>query len=149
MQVAACNPQCNSGDPKTYTNMTTDIAKYNLLRSEMNTAPGELTELPKTPVKHDQTKTNWNLLPWDAVEEVVKVLEFGASKYSPHNWKDGGGFKWTRVFNSTMRHLTSWYRGEDRDPETGLSHLAHCCCNILFLLHYSLNKPKFDKDDRI
>lgn len=123
----------------------TDPTRYNLLRQEMNTTPGELMEIP---VRKDAEKIRWELLPWDAVEEVVKVLQFGATKYSDHNWKAGGGFNWSRVFNSTVRHLTSWFRGEDRDPESGLSHLAHCCCNILFLLHYALNKDHYPHDDR-
>jgi len=128
--------------------MTTDITKYGLLKAEMDTAPGELTELPKTPVRYDTGKTQWDLLPWTALEEVAKVLEFGAKKYSANNWREGSGFSWGRVFNSTVRHLIAWWNGQDRDPETGLSHLAHCCCNVLFLLHYSLDKDRFNKDDR-
>lgn len=126
--------------------MTTDITRYNLLRQEMNTTPGTLEE--PTPVRKDLGKLRWELLPWDAVEEVLKVLEFGATKYSANNWREGAGFSWTRVFNSTVRHLISWFRGEDRDPESGLSHLAHCCCNVLFLIHYSLNKGVYHHDDR-
>lgn len=33
-------------------------------------------------VKKDEGKLRWSLLPWDAVEEVVKVLMFGANKYT-------------------------------------------------------------------
>lgn len=102
----------------------------------------------KIPVKHDDSKRDWSLLPMEAVEEIVKVLEFGAKKYAADNWREGSGFSWLRVANSLRRHLYAWLRGEDRDPETGLSHLAHAGCNVLFLLHYTQNKQRFKNDDR-
>lgn len=98
--------------------------------------------------KHDGGKTDWSLLPWDAVEEIIKVLQFGAGKYSPWNWAENGGFKFNRLFNSSMRHFVAWFwRREDKDPETGLSHMAHLGCNVLFLLHYVLNGNKFKTND--
>ena len=98
--------------------------------------------------KHDGGKTDWSLLPWDAVEEIIKVLQFGAGKYSPWNWAENGGFKFNRLFNSSMRHFVAWFwRREDLDPETGISHMAHLGCNVLFLLHYVLNGNKFKNND--
>ncbi len=98
--------------------------------------------------KYDQGKTDWSLMPWDAVEEINKVLDFGAKKYAAHNWKVDGGFKWTRVFGSLCRHIFAWARGEDLDHESKLPHLAHAGANILFLLHYAKNKTTYPKDDR-
>ena len=107
------------------------------------------TVLGKTAVKHDDGKADWSLLPFEALEEVVKVMEYGKTKYSAHNWSSGEGFKYSRVFNASMRHLLSFMRGEDKDPETGLSHIAHCACNILFLLHFIKFKDKYNNcDDR-
>ena len=101
-----------------------------------------------TATKHDTGKTDWSLVPWDAVEEIIKVLQFGAGKYSPWNWAENGGFKFNRLFNSSMRHFVAWFwRREDNDPETGLSHMAHLGCNVLFLLHYVLNGNKFKNND--
>ena len=101
------------------------------------------------PIKHDTNKTPWHLIPFDALEPVAKVLEFGAQKYSPWNWREHKGFSWTRVFSATLRHLFAWVRGEDLDKETGLPHLAHAVCNLLFLLHYSQNRETFTLDDRM
>lgn len=103
----------------------------------------------KNAVKFDSGKVEMHLLPTDAIEEITKVLMFGANKYAPNNWKANGGFSYSRVFNSTIRHMFAWWRGEDKDPESGLSHLAHAGCCILFLLHYVLNKEKYGKDDRV
>ena len=36
--------------------------------------------------KKDDGKLDWSLLPIDAVEEIIKVLEFGSKKYSGWNW---------------------------------------------------------------
>lgn len=102
-----------------------------------------------TAVKHDAGKRDWSLLPYDSIEEIVKVLEFGATKYARDNWKQGEGFKYSRTFNAIMRHMLAFMRGEDKDPETGLSHWAHVGCNVLFILHFVLNKDKYATcDDR-
>lgn len=101
-----------------------------------------------TAVRDDSEKTQWHLMPWEAVEEINKVLEFGAKKYAAHNWQRGDGFSYTRVLNSLLRHVFSYMRGEDSDPESGLSHLAHAGCNVLFLLYYSKYKTRYKNDDR-
>lgn len=51
---------------------------------------------------------------------------------------------WSRLYAALLRHLWAWWRGQDRDPETGLSHLAHVCCCALFLLSYHLRKAGTD-----
>ena len=104
---------------------------------------------PIQAVKFDEGKRDWSLLPYDSIEEIAKVLEFGKIKYAAWNWTEGGGFKYTRVFNASMRHLLAFMRGEDKDPDSGLSHIAHLGCNVLFLLHFILNKEKYNTcDDR-
>lgn len=94
--------------------------------------------------KHDQDKPMMALLTPEFLEETAKVLTFGAAKYEKYNWAKG--MSWSRPFGALMRHAWAWWGGEDKDPETGLSHLAHCACNLLFLLHYE--KFKKGEDDR-
>ena len=84
--------------------------------------------------KDDSGKTPWHLMPPDALNQIAQVLAFGATKYGDRNWEKG--MNWSRPFSALMRHMWAWWRGEDRDPETGLSHLAHAGCCILFLLSY-------------
>jgi len=40
--------------------------------------------------------------------------------------------------NAILRHLNAWRDGENLDPESGISHLAHvaCSCNILMDADY-------------
>lgn len=68
----------------------------------------------------------------------------GAEKYGERNWERG--IAWSRVFAAALRHLWAWWRGENADPETGLPHLAHAACNLLFLLAY--HRRQIGPDDR-
>lgn len=94
--------------------------------------------------KHDGGKPPMALLSGAALVEIAKVLEFGSKKYDSWNWK--GGFKWSRLASAVLRHIFSWLSGEDKDPETGLSHLAHASCGLMFLLDFEVNK--LGEDDR-
>lgn len=94
---------------------------------------------PEIGVKHDSGKFRFSLLPWNAVKEVIDVLEFGAKKYAPDNWKRVDDHR-DRYFNATIRHVTAWYAGEKNDPETGLNHLAHAVCCLLFLIWFDKNE---------
>jgi hypothetical protein len=85
-------------------------------------------------LKFDDGKISLHLLPFDSLIEIAKVLQFGAKKYAPNNWRKG--IMYSRLFRAAIGHCISWWMGEDRDPETGLSHLAHAGCCIVFLLHY-------------
>lgn len=84
-------------------------------------------------LKYDTGKLRWDLLPMDCVEDVVKILTFGAEKYGPNNWQEVVPFK-DRYYAALMRHMTAWRNGEIADTESGLPHLAHAMCNIVFLL---------------
>ena len=94
-------------------------------------------------VKFDMGKPRWDLLPGDAIEEIAKVLSYGAQKYKERNWE--AGMPWHRPFGACMRHMWAWWRGEENDADTGINHLAHAGCGVLFLLSYTLRKmDKFD-----
>lgn len=98
----------------------------------------------KEGLRFNSGKRRWGLLSWPALGELVKVLEFGAKKYDSWNWSNG--LSWTETYESLMRHLNAWYTGEDKDAETGLSHMAHVLCNAMFLLHFIMFKT--GRDDR-
>ena len=83
--------------------------------------------------KFDAGKLDYTLVPWGGLEEIVKVLEFGARKYARDNWQQvEGGMQ--RYQAAAFRHLIAYNQGEKVDAETGLSHLAHAGCCLLFLL---------------
>lgn len=93
-------------------------------------------DLSKVAVKFDSSKIPLELLPPEALVEIAKVLAFGAKKYSAWNWAKG--FAWSRLAGAALRHLFAWLGGEDKDPESGLSHLSHCACCLLFLISHEL-----------
>jgi hypothetical protein len=100
-------------------------------------------------IKHDQNKTDWAILPIAPSQEIIKVFEYGAKKYARGNYLEGDGLAYSRVLNSLLRHVYAFMQGQDVDPETGLSHMAHAGCNVYMLLAYELSEPgRFANDDR-
>lgn len=99
----------------------------------------------KTGEKKDEGKPRWELLPYDAVEGIVSVLTDGAAKYDARNWELG--ILYGRIFGATQRHLKAWWMGEDRDPESGRSHLDHALTELMFLSAYEKRGMK-QFDDR-
>lgn len=93
-------------------------------------------------VKHDVGKLQWHLLPLRFLRGAVRVLMFGAKKYSAHNWR--GGMPHTQTYNATLRHLDAWMNGEDLDPETGESHIDHAICELVFLRAHIEEHPELD-----
>ncbi len=100
----------------------------------------ELTE----GVKHDGEKARWDLLPFDALDEVAIVLKYGAKKYADRNWEKG--MAWGRLLAAALRHLAAWAQGNEVDAESGLPHLAHAACCVLMLL--ALHRRRVGVDDR-
>ena len=84
-------------------------------------------------VKHDTGKPRWSLLPLGSIAQIVQVLDFGAAKYKPDNWQHVPDAR-RRYYDAMQRHIEAWWTGERCDRETGLHHLAHAGCCILFLL---------------
>lgn len=93
-------------------------------------------------VKFDQDKLPLHLLSTEALNQTAAVLKFGAQKYAEHNWRKG--FLWSRPLAAAMRHITAFNAGEDKDPESGLSHLAHAACCIMFLLEFEKTHQHLD-----
>jgi hypothetical protein len=115
------------GPPKVPSDMKVTVGKK-------APAPAERKAPAPAGRKDDGDKIPLHLLPFDSLIEIAKVLDFGAKKYEPNNWRKG--IVYSRLFRATIGHLFSWWMGKDLDPETGLSHLAHAGCCIVFLLHY-------------
>jgi hypothetical protein len=99
-------------------------------------------KLPATAIKFDENKLPLHLLSTEAMNQTAAVLAFGAQKYAAHNWRDG--FTWSRPLSAAMRHITAFNDGEDKDPESGLSHLAHAACCIMFLLEFEKTHKHLD-----
>lgn len=84
----------------------------------------------------------FDLVPWDAVAEIAEVYHYGKQKYEARNWERG--YEWSASFAALMRHLTAFWQGEDNDPETGLSHMAHAGFHVLALLRFQRKHPELN-----
>lgn len=83
--------------------------------------------------KFDGGKPMWDLLPYRQLGHIAQVLTFGAEKYGANSWQSIPDFD-SRYFAALMRHLAAWKEGEKLDPESGIEHLAHAGCCLLFLM---------------
>lgn len=93
-------------------------------------------------MRFNQDKIRYDLLEPHAIEELAKIFTFGARKYADNNWLKG--MPWTSMNASLKRHLAQWEKGEDRDQETGLLHMAHVAWNALAIVSYYKYRPEFD-----
>lgn len=89
--------------------------------------------------KFDGGKARMELIPMPVVEEIAKVLTFGAAKYAPDGWKHLPDAE-DRYLGALLRHISAIQRGETHDPESGLSHISHVACNSMFLTHFQMLK---------
>lgn len=92
--------------------------------------------------KNDAEKPRMDLISSKAMIELSKVLTFGAKKYASHNWR--AGISYSRIIAAIMRHVTAYNDGETLDPETGLSHMAHAFCEVMFLIEFEQTHPEMD-----
>ena len=96
-------------------------------------------------VKYDGEKPKMHLLPPKAINEVAKVLTFGAQKYDEENWRKLEDLQ-SRYSSGALRHIFAHLDSENLDPESGLSHLAHAICCLLFKLEIELENAKIEKE---
>ncbi len=130
------------------------LLRSGVLTGRLETPPRRINNIPlvgptpaeiyikeklETPVgvKFDTGKPSPSLLPMKPLLEVVKVLDFGAKKYARDNWQKVSNAE-ERYLDAALRHLMAFTDGEENDEESGLSHLAHCMCCLLFLLWFRL-----------
>lgn len=113
------------------------------LRKLIDEAPVHSEPL-KGGMKFDGDKPRMDLIDRAAMEELGYVLGFGAKKYAAHNWRKG--INYSRLVGAALRHIHAFNDGEDKDPESGYSHIGHAMCCLMFLMGTIKHNP--DMDDR-
>jgi len=81
--------------------------------------------------RYNSNKPQISLLDFNALEDTVQVLAFGANKYARDNWKKG--LQFSQVLDSMLRHIKALQAGQWIDPESNLPHIGHIGCNAMFL----------------
>ena len=90
-------------------------------------------------LKYDKGKTRFDLYPLGAYEGCAKVLTFGTEKYTPQGWRTVSD-PLNRYYAALIRHLNAQKEFTDNggvglafDDESGLPHLDHAQCCLVFL----------------
>jgi hypothetical protein len=82
-------------------------------------------------IKADDGKIMFSLIEPQFIKGTAKVLTLGAQKYSVGNWKKCKDRQ--RYEDALLRHIYDYLQGNKCDKETGVSHLYHAACNLMFL----------------
>lgn len=92
--------------------------------------------------KYDAGKPPWDVVPFEVLDELVKILNVGVKKYGkPSGWQHVEDME-NRYFAALMRHLSAYRQGEHTDPESGELHISHALCNVVFLVWKELEKTE-------
>lgn len=105
---------------------------------------GDAYNIADGATKFDQEKTRFDLVPIEPLWDIANVFTYGSKKYDDHNWRRG--MRHGRLYASLQRHLMDYWLGEDVDPESGYSHLAHAGCCLMMLMWCQRYQP--ENDDR-
>jgi hypothetical protein len=93
------------------------------------------TEPIESALRYNEGKLKWSLIHFKSLEPFVRVMEMGAKKYEPENWKKHMDLK--VILDSAQRHLAAMMDGEKYDPESKLEHAGHVMCNMMFYIYHS------------
>lgn len=96
--------------------------------------------------RFNQDKVAYHMMPPYALEQVCRVFMMGREKYDEDNWRTGEGLSRIGCYNSLQRHVQAWLAGEDLDPESHLSHMAHAAWNALAIMELERLFP--EKEER-
>lgn len=96
-------------------------------------------------MRFNDDKLKWSLVDFESLEPLVKVLMFGAKKYSPDNWKKG--LPTNEVCESLLRHVFAIMRGELFDKESGELHIGHVMANAMFISFHTPIEAKHKTEE--
>jgi len=98
---------------------------------------------PQTGGQKGVKPERFELIPWDAMEEVARVYGAGPAKKGYDEWNWLRGYSWSLSLGAAFRHLAKFSLGYDYDtgPKgTNCHHLAcaawHCLTMLTFFLRH-------------
>ena len=106
-----------------YGDLKTVIPENSAEKTQKPTNPKDAVGIKKAPMSTVSAAV--------LAEVGVGMLE-GALKYGRHNYR-GVGVRASVYYDATIRHLFSWWEGEDIDPDSQLSHVTKAICSLVVL----------------
>lgn len=93
-------------------------------------------------IKADAGKPKLRFVPWEIVNDIAYVREYGVKKYhAVDSWKE---VEPERYVDALLRHTLAFAQDPaGDDEESGMPHLWHVACNVAFLCEY-LKAGKLD-----
>lgn len=88
---------------------------------------------PKDAAAAVQGRVPLSLFPDTARVQGAMAFHEGACKYGRYNWRKSG-VRASVYVDALERHMTSWWNGEEMDPDSGLPHLAKALACIAVLI---------------
>ncbi len=110
-------------------------------------------DMSKKAKRFNGGKVEFDDMPMLGMLDVAKVSAYGRSKYAKQNWR--GEAPVSQYINCAMRHMLKYMYGEDKDAESGCTHLGHAAWNMLAAIEKSLvgkdvdDRFKYDSDVNI
>jgi len=99
----------------------------------------------KKALRYNGGKPDYTLIDYASLEPLVRVLEFGANKYSRNNWRKG----WDKenILASLQRHVGELIDAvnngdKELDKETQLHQIGHILANAMFYSYHHIIKNK-------
>jgi hypothetical protein len=126
-----------------------DTLEYEIPKTVL-TPRGKKTEWVKreTAKKNDKKdgKVPLEYLRMDGISEMCEVFAFGANKYGKDNYLLGHHVD--QLTAAALRHILAYQAGQELDPETGKSHIAHAQATLAMLqTQKALGTLRRDTDD--
>jgi hypothetical protein len=90
----------------------------------------------------NQKESQLSSAPLAGLTELGKVCALGADKYGRENYR--GGYPIHLNIDALYRHLLAFQNGEDLDPESGVTHLAHVAWHALAMIQILEDHPECD-----
>lgn len=81
-----------------------------------------------------EQKAQHYLLPPEFLKQVTAVLEHGADKYGPYNWRKGDCIRQDVYISAALRHLIAIMEGEWLDPDSEKAHWAHIAATAAIMV---------------
>lgn len=117
---------------------TTQPEKCGVCCVDVVIKPSDCLEILKSILKEQlPTCATLRSINFKLKDNSLFLIEDGAD-----NWRRG--YSWRLSFSALMRHLWAFWRGEDRDPESGFKHLTHAAWHCLTLAWFLDNRRSHD-----
>jgi len=84
-------------------------------------------------MKKDGDKLDYTLLEWTSLQDLVRLMMFGAKKYDRDNWRKVEPYRYKQAL---LRHVALLAEGEWTDSDSNLPHCACIMFNAMVLIWF-------------